>query len=987
MRRVLLLSLLMVAVLAGQAYAQTVVRGKVTSAEDGTGIPGVNVLVKGTTEGTITNINGEYNLPVSGTDVTLVFRAVGFVTQEIALNGRTTVDVSLVTDTKELETVVVTGYREQDLRTTAGSVAKVGSSTIEQVPIASFDQILQGQAAGVLATSSSGQPGNSGTVIIRGIGSINGSSAPLYIMDGVQISAAQFGALNPNDIESINILKDASSTSIYGSRGANGVIVITTKTGKPGKAQINYNFQYGVSAFPELPMPMLNTNEKIDFELLTGGTILSTFSAEQIDSLRQFNTNWADEITRNDAVTLNHEVTASGGTDNTQYYISLSYFSQEGTVLNTFYDRYSGRFNFEHQAGNFRFGEKVTVGYTEGADTRENDQFIGSPLNAIRWSNPYEPVFEADGETFNQLLTGQPNGVQELTQNRRNFNELKIVASVFGAYDFPFLEGLTYRINLGGDFYISESDNFTDPRTNPGAQAVGGQGSLGRGTARQWRSVITNSLTYTPDLGVDHQLSVGLYQEYIRSVSNNFSFTGFGFQSPKLTNEAGITQNSADFIPEVGGGRTENGLISYFVDATYGFRDKYFLSLGARVDGSSRFGAGQRFASFGSVGFSWRAIEESFLQDVEFLSDLKLRASYGTVGNQGGIGNFAALEQVATTASYAGNPAWFISALANPDLTWEETAQFNVGIDFGLFGNRVSGSVDYYNNLTNRLFLGTQLSRSSGFASQSQNVGEMVNRGFEFVLNTVNVSTQGGFEWSTSANVTYNINEVLSLPGGDIIGGTQITREGEPLGTNYLVPYLGVNPANGDALYLTAEGEVTNVYDPDDRRTFGTRFAPWFGGFTNTFRYKGFSASVFFSWVAGNDVFNNDRNNVVNPAFVPDQLAAEVLDAWKQPGDITDVPRIATVDGLTTNPYFSGTSRLLENGSFLRLRNALIAYQFPQSIVDRVQLRSLRVFVQGQNLLTFTEFQGFDPEISSGFLGGAQYPAVRTVTAGVNVGF
>ena len=457
----------------------------------------------------------------------------------------------------------------------------------------------------------------------------------------------------------------------------------------------------------------------------------------------------------------------------------------------------------------------------------------------------------------------------------------------------------------------------------------------------------------------------------------------------RLENEASITAgtNTNGFIPTVGGGNIENSLASFFALADYGFKDTYFLTASVRRDGSSRFGPNNRFATFWSVGGSWIMTNEAFMS-ASFLNSMKLRASFGTTGNQS-IGDFGFIAQVNTFTGnpYDGLPGKTLANVPNPDLQWETKQSFNVGVDFAMLDNKITGSVDYYRDDTKDLLMNQQLSRTTGFNSQIRNVGQVRNSGIEVSVNSTNFKT-ANFSWNTSVNFTYNDNKVVTLADGqDITTGTTIIREGEPLNSNYLVPYVGVDPATGDALYLDLDGNVTNVYDPNNRRIFRPRNAPYFGGFTNTFQYKDFSLSLFFSWVAGNDVYNNERVNIENPTFFVDGMAASLLNAWQTPGQVTDVPRIQTINGLTTNPFQSRTSRYIEDGSYLRLRNVNLAYNLPSTVLDKIGLSSARVYLQGQNLLTFTEFSGADPEVNNGLFLGAVYPALRTYTIGLNVGF
>ncbi len=985
MKRVLLVGSLLCAFLSVMGQ-ERVVNGRVTSQEDGTPIPGVNVVIKGTATGTASDADGRFNLSVPGSDAVLVFTFIGYATQEITVGSQTTINVQLAPDAKQLGEVIVTGYREESKRAITGTVNTVSSKVIQDVPIASIDQILQGRSPGVLVMGSSGQPGAAANVTIRGRGSITASTLPLYVLDGVPIDPVSFNTLNPNDYEVVSILTDASATSIYGSRAANGVILLNSKKGKAGETKFTYRGQYGVAKAPENKLKLMNSNEKIDFELLTGGGPLDGLTTEEIAELRQINTNWADVLFQ-DAAFQSHEFSAQGGGANTTFFVSGAYLRQEGTVRNTLLERYTTRVNLAHESGAFRFGINSTFGYSKNQGTLEGNSFIGSPLNAVRWANPYEKPYDDNGD-FTQIRTGQPNPLQELLDNERGFNDLKMVGNLYAAYDLP-IKGLSIRTLFGADYGQSDTRIYNDRTTYQGTQTPGQAGSLFRSYQYDARFINTNSINYSTRIADDHSLSVGLYQETNYRQVQNFGFTGYGLTG-NLKNEAGITVSEV-FQPVLAGVNTENGLSSIFSDIKYGFKDKYHLSLGLRRDGSSRFGSGNKYATFYSVGANWIMSDEDFFQNLtNKVSLLKLNVSYGTSGNQEGIGNFQSRELYASGGgfSYDGVSGVRQTQLANSNLKWETQKMFDVSLEYGVLADRITGKFGFYNRLTEDLLFNSPLSRTTGYTSIVQNVGSMRNRGIEISI-SADVVRAGNFVWNMSGNFTHNQNEIVEIYGGleKLPQGFTILEVGKPFGTNYMVEYAGVNPANGSPLYRKLDGSLTSDFTSSDLRTWGTRFAPRFGGFTNTFTYMGLEFSAFFTWVHGNEVYNNDRTNVENPTYFVDQMASSLLRAWKQPGDITDVPRIQTVDGLTTAPFQAQTTRYLENGSFLRLRNVMLAYNLPESILSRSGLSSVRAFVQGQNLWTKTEFLGWDPELAAGTLVGAQYPALRTVTVGLNIGF
>ena len=960
------------------AQAQEVT-GRVTDSRDGTPLSNVSVSVKGTNVGTTTNADGRFSIRASN-GVTLVFSSVGFTEQEIQVTG-TDMNVSLEFAQRNLQEVIVTGYGSRSRRQMAGSVAKIGGEEVKLQPVGSFDKLLQGKVPGLLSQSQSGQPGRPADVTIRGKGSINGSNAPLYIIDGVQVTSADFATLNPADIESYSILKDASSTSIYGSRGANGVIVITTKRGVAGKTRVNYDFQYGWSALPKNKLRLMNSPEKLDYEVnydRPDGMNPFGWTPAEIDSLKQID-NMLDEIIFKKGKTKQHQLSVSGGNDKTRFYISGSLFDQEGVVISTGLKRYTGRVNIENTFGDFKVGLNATFGYSKFIGTRENDQYIGSPLNSINWFNPYITLYDADGNYQDDFLQGQPNPLRELLENFGDGDQMKGVGSAYIEWKIPWVRGLRARTLWGGDLTEDETLGYLDRTTNSGGQSTGGQGQLARAYARTFRYTGTTSLNYQKNFG-EHDINVSIFNEIIQSKSEGFNFTGFGLVGP-FRNEAGITPGTPTngYIPTVAGTATENGLLSWFADGTYGFRKKYYLSAGFRRDGSSRFGSDNKYANFYNVGASWIISEEDFFKtQTRWLDELKLRVSYGTVGNQLGIGNYASRELLNATV-YNGIGGLLLGQLPNSQLKWETKQMFNVGIDFRVWNNRVMGALEYYNNKTVDLFLDRQLSRTSGFASLTTNLGKLQNQGFEVSL-SADIIRGKDFNWSVNANYTYNKNKILDQAGQDEnVNGLFINKVGEKANSLYVVRYAGVDPANGDALYFKKDGTTTNIYDPSDAVIVGTIDPPQFGGFGTDFNWKGIGLNALFTYTMGGVIYNNDRFNVEFPGYWFSRVSSALLTEWQKPGDITNIPS-------PFNDFHGETTRFVEKSDHLRLRNVTLSYTLPQTVLQRMKITSLRLYVQGQNLKVWHNFQGWDPEITTGILSGAQYPQLKTITFGLNLG-
>ncbi len=978
MRKSLLLMSSFLLLIAFSFAQNRIITGKVTDARDGSPLVGVSVNVKGSKAGTTTDGSGLFRLSVPA-DAVLVFSNVGFTDEQVTIGASDMVTVTLKVAQKNLQEVVITGYTLQNKRQTAGSISKVSGDEIKLQPLGSFDKALQGKVPGLLAQSQSGQPGAAAVVTIRGKGSINGTNDPLYIVDGVQINSADFASINPGDIESYNVLKDATSTAIYGSRGANGVIVITTKKGYSGKTKIDYDFQYGWSQLPKNHLALMNSAQKLQYEFYDRPDFGSNpfgWSQAEVDSLSKLNYD-IEGILFQKGITQQHQLSASGGNEKTRFFVSGSIFDQEGVVITTGLKRYTGRVNLDNTFGNWRFGINSSLGYSRVTGTRENDQYIGSPLNAIRWFNPYLNLYDANGDYQADFLQGQPNPLAELLENHGNSDQLKGVGNVYVEFALPWVKGLKAKTLWGVDFTEDEGFTYLDRTTDQGSQSQGGNGEVDRSFSRTFRYTGTTSLSYQRTVG-EHELSVALYNEIIQRKIENFLFGGYGLVGP-FKNEAGITPGTPTngYIPTVGGGGSESSLLSYFIDGTYGFRKKYYLNFGARRDGSSRLSKDRQWANFGQLGAGW-IVTEDFLKNLDWLNSLKLKASYGTVGSQG-IGDFSTRELYGPTV-YNGVGGLVLSNLETP-LTWERKVMFNTGIEFTTFGGRFGGTIEFYNNITKDLFLDRQLSRTSGFQSITNNLGKMQNQGIEVSFNAEVIRTKD-FSWTVEANYTRNKNKLLDQHGQqENITGLFVNRVGQPINTLYLVKYAGVDPQTGEALYFKPDGKTTtNVYDPDDRVLVGPIDPPNFGGFGTTLNYKGVMLDVLFSYAWGAQSYNNDRLNVENSIYWYSNLSAAMLREWQVPGDITDIPS-------AFNDLHSETTRFVEKNDYLRLRNVMLSYTLPKKMMDKWKLRNVRVFAQGQNLYVWHNFQGYDPEIVTGILGGAQYPQLKTVTFGINLGF
>lgn len=991
----------------GQAM---VVKGTVTS-EAGETLPGVTIAVKGTTIGTTTNETGQYSLNVSDRNATLVFSSVGYEKQDVAIGTRTTINVTLKADMKALNEVVVVGYGTQQRKDLTGSVGSVKGKELENLPVRGPLEALQGRIAGVQITNNSGAPGSAPNVRIRGVTSLNAGNDPLYIVDGVPITG-DISVVNPNDIQSMEVLKDASATAIYGARGANGIIIVTTKRGRSGKTLFNLSAYTGVMDVRR-KIPMLDAYQERDYILNANANAGTQEVRLGLDTLFRngvavYNTNWQDEIYQQGAVS-NYELSLRGGNDKTTYAASLGYFKQKGVVISSGYDTYRGRFSIDHRASaRFKTGANILLSTAKRDRVPEGDDINAIIPNAMR-NLPFSPVYNPDGSyTFlDQIQRPNPVGLAMLTSWFTVNNRL--VGNIYGDYDI--WKGLTFRSTLNIDYSGTRDERFT-PSTIQGGSARPGTASYG--DVFTW--INENTLNYSHSIG-QHSFS-GLLG-YSVQVSKSFNLSAAGSQG---ATDNITTLNAAATPTAASSSKSSWGLVSYFARVNYSFNDKYLLAATLRRDGSSRFGADKRYGLFPSVSAGWRMSQESFMQPLSFISDLKLRASIGVVGNQS-ISDFGAQGLYSTGSNYIGKAGIALSAIPNPSLSWESTTQSDIGLDVSLFNNRINLTADAYLKRTNALLLSVNLPTTTGFGSALQNVGNTENRGLEFSVTSQNITGgASGFNWTTSFNIAFNRNKILSLSNNnaDIIqtsadvtfyGSAPIGlgRVGEPIGVFFGQRYTGrvyatseeAKAANirdgsasgalyvaGDMIYVDTNGD--GIINDADRTVIGNANPKHIGGITNNFSYKGFDLSVFLQWSYGNDIFNETRE-ASNRSFVYNAATTEVLRSWRTEGDITDVPR-GTPSTIARNGFPS--SRWIEDGSYLRVKTTTLGYTFPSDLLKRIKIDNLRVYVSGQNLFTFTKYTGMDPEVNfrSGLplLQGIDlgtYPQVRTLTFGLNLGF
>ena len=1005
-----LMSLLFVAGFAFAAQAQErTVSGTVTSEESGEALPGVNVVVKGTTAGTVTNIDGNYQLQVPEDQGILQFSFIGFLTKEVEVGSQSTLNVNLAPDIKSLQEVVVVGYGTQSRQKLTSSISSVSAEEIENIPVPTFEGALQGRMAGVNINQSSGTLGAPVTVRVRGTTSINASNQPLFVIDGIPLAVdndadgnilrgSNFGTgggtnqlanINPNDIESVEVLKDAAATALFGARGANGVVLITTKSGKSGKTNVNVGYYAGISE-PTRNFDLVNgpeyqrlinyagfgANGYGYFDPVSGSAFQNTEDAPTADHI--------DLVTRT-AFLHQANASVSGGTDKTQFYGGITFRDEEGWIRQTSLQRISARLNLTQQVSEkFEIGLRISPTRTVNMRQAE-DNAIASPYTNGALSRPDLPAFNEDGSVFlGNLFGGSPLG--NLINQRRELVTYQTLGNLNLRYEL--LPGLSFRSEAGVDLTsIREEDRTLQDHTDAGA--LNGQGFVSSAQAinLNWNNLVDYNLTFGKS---DFTILGGVTYQYFDAKTVYAEANTFG--SPLLPN-----LNSASEKTDADATGTQFAFLGYLARVNYTFDNRYIIQASGRYDGSSRFGANNQYGFFPAISAGWLISEESFLENVEQISFLKLRSSYGLTGNAE-IGNFASRGLAGYGNNYNNLPGFEQSNLANPNLTWEETAQFDIALDFGLLSDRISGTVGYFNKATEGLLLEVPLPLEAGIATTpvsvfQDNVGEINNQGFEFEIRADIVSTDD-FTWNSSFNISTLKNEVRALPDNDgngeaddIIVGEYIHRVGEPLASFYVVRYAGVDPANGNALFLNAEGEQTTDYSSSFAVVAGDPYPDYFGGFTNTIRWKGLDATVFFQYSLGQDIYRSEGEFVTTNAFANFGQARSQLNTWTPNNTNTNIPQARRFVRNGTQP----SSRYLEDASYLRLKNASIGYTFPTGWVNGA---NIRLYTQAQNLLTFTNFEGVDPEVSrndqnSPFQGETFFsrPQSRVITVGIDVTF
>ena len=983
--------LCMVATIA--AWAQTVITGTVVSATDGEPIIGASVKVKGTTQGAVTDLNGKFKINTEA-GKTLVFSYIAMETVErAAKNGML---VKMETTEEMMDELVVTGYGTgKKLGSIVGAVVTVDNKKMEKAVTPNFTDALAGQVSGLSVLTASGDPSKSASIRLRGINSINSSSTPLFILDGAPISSTMFNTLNPSDIENITVLKDAASTAIYGSRAANGVIVITSKRGKLNeKANLVVKAQYGFSDPVADGLQMMNSEQYIQFRDMIGQPVSQSIK----DLVKNYgiSTNWRDEVLSNNAATYTVDAALTGGSEHINYYLSFNHHSQEGLIEQSRMHREALRANVEARLNRwFKAGVQLNLGsnsYQQNNEAEASDLYTSNPMLFSRLALPYDaPNYYTICEHGN-LIWGDradklkysglthPSFVNENRDYRKN--NLTLMLNAFEQLN-P-IEGLTIRAQQAMDGYDYTTDNRYYPYesfvTPMGSTVAASSGFTSNSFQRYASYTFTHTAEYRKKIQ-DHSFSALIGQESIFSRSRSFGVYTEGQTDPRQTR---LTDGTSIAIGNVSDSRAEESFNSMFATLSYDYAGKYYLDASYRADASSKFAPGHRWGHFYSVGGMWDLKKENFLKDVDWLDNLQARATYGLVGNSTGAGSYDYYGLFGTGSMYNGQSSMGISNPSNSTLTWEKVGSFNAGVTFG-FLDRVVLNVDAYRRKTTDMLMEIPYSYTTGFSGGMGNIGAMVNKGFDADVN-VKLIKSNDIDWSFKANVNYNKNEITELFAGRdeyIIANTGLKLEvGKPYGEFYYVEYAGVDPRDGKPMWYDIDGNLTKVYNEerDSKFTGKQRYAPWSGGFGTSFSWKGLSITADFAWQAGKYMINNDNYFLKNANMGTSyNQCVDMLNIWTKPGDITDIPKYGEQVQFDTH--------LLEDASFLRMKNLIVQYSFPKKWMQATKgIQNAKVFFVGRNLFTATKFSGYDPEPDINLV-KFNYPNTRQFVFGMELTF
>ncbi len=1037
----LLFSLSLLLFCSALAMAQRTVSGIVKD-ENGEGLIGATILAKGTSIGTVTDVNGAYSLNVPAEVTTLVLSYTGYVSQEIEIGTSSTIDVTLETSTVGLDEVIVVGYGTQQKRDVTGNISTIKGSDIANIAVQSFDQALQGRAAGVNISIPNGVLNNPPVIRVRGINSINLSSFPLVVIDGIPTVTGDASGnnaannvlsnLNPADIESIDILKDASAAAIYGSRASAGVVLITTKRGKTGKTRVSYDAWAGWTE-PTRLFDLLNAEEYVTVKNqaaananLTPRFFLDTLNGQQV------NTDWYDYVYQN-GFSQNHSLNFSGGSDVTNFFVSLGYSDQEGMIKKNTFERLSGRLNLDHRVGKL-LTLGTTINYSKSSNAAPNTGSVNTQtantsfgiagLGRLPLVQPpnLSPV-KADGSyniTNSNTIAPGKNLIPSNYYNPLPILDLNeftsvtdfIQASVYGQLNI--LKGLSLRTQYGINNFTTEDITFQTAIHGDGFGQQGLASNLQRRTDRwTWQ----NTLNYDLNLSEKHSFNILVGNEQQYTTDERWGATRTVLADPLFE----TYQGNYTTINPAGNFQGENYLLSYFGRLNYNFNRRYQFSVNIRSDEYSAFAAGRKQGTFWGASLGYAISEETFWKNTfgNFFNYFRLRGSYGEVGNFNGIGNFASFS-LYNSGLYGPDATVNFNQVGNTELTWETSKKTDIGVNFGLFNDRLQGEVTYFTNLVDGLILDAPQSPSKGIPGNtiSTNVGSMENRGIEVGL-TGTIVRKARVNWTSNFNITYMENEILELAGGDIQGATgletaNISRVGQSVGSLYVVETRGVNPATGQRIFVNSKGELVQyihvlpagqtsrwtyldgrpaaaVTVAADGKVYGPTLPKWYGAWDNTVRFMNFDVNVQVQYSLGNYVYNGTQAGLRDQRFWNNHT--DLLDRWQKEGDVTNIPRVVLNDNVSNGSSFP-ISENVEKGDFLRIRNIALGYTLPNTLFGKVGITNLRIYGSVYNAYIFTDYSGTDPEVStngnSNISPGVDRNSVgvgRTYTVGLNLGF
>ena len=1008
-------------------------------------IAGATVLVEGTTVGTTTDANGRFSISAPA-DGTLKISFIGYQTQTVSVAGKTQINVSLQEDTQAIDDVIVVAYGTAKKESFTGSAAVIKSENLEKRVVSNVTKALDGQVAGVISTSGSGQPGSESTIAIRGFGSISASSTPLYVVDGIAYSGS-ISAINPDDIESITVLKDASAGALYGARGANGVIVINTKRGREGDVEVNFKATLGVSSRAIPDYDLVNQREFIELNWQSlynsayftsgytdaaarayassrlGGTLgtnynpFKSYSWETLvdpatgkvraDAQSAWDESWIDEVTDNTALRQEYQASVSGGNNIHRGSMSLSFLDEDGVLKTTKFQRYTGRVSYDTSPKHwFKGGMNVNFAHTKSNTNRYSGSSNSNVFYTAQLMAPIYPVYMKD-ENGNNLLDENGKKQFDYGTTRPQDSNSNVIA---GFYDDPttntleslsartyltfgsdderagVLQGLKGTINFGVDYSISNNMEYYN--REHGNQASNG-GLIYKYNYRYMTYTFNQLITYDRTFAERHEVSALLGHEYYSYEQNYLEASRSGLVEG-IYEVVGATINSASSSTQ------DHAIESYFARLNYGFDHKYYIDASWRTDGSSRFAPDTRWGHFWSVGASWRISQEKFMENLSWLDNLTLKASYGVQGNEE-IRTFYGWQGYYNINSTGSDYGFSVAQLENPNLKWEKNANLNVGIEASLFGNRLNATVEYYNRKTTDMLLERPMAFSSGFESYLDNIGEMRNTGWEISLNGLIVN-RPDMRWDVTFMAATQKNKVLKLTPEtpEIIGSSTIIREGLPINTYYMSKFAGVDPATGAALYyayrdvtdeLTGETHreeyiTSNVTEATSSRyTCGSRIPDLFGSIGTTFQWKGLDFSILTTYSIGGKVNEGIYNSTMNPFYYGQTFHKHMLRAWKQPGDITDVPRVEVgTSGITSD-------RFLVDASYFSIKNITIGYSIPKKAANYIGMKNVRIYCSMDNLALFTHLKGMNPTYSLTGSTGFVYTPSRSFVAGLDIKF